>query len=116
MFITRFLKELRKNVYTIMTFISQSKTLIETIIIIERINNRLYQVKTNNRNSRTQKSIALNAHKSDFMNLNANEIDRRKCYNCEKKNHITKRCKKSKSIRQLDILKEYLDEKIKKHF
>ena len=81
-----------------------------------RIDNRLYQIKTNNRNSKTQKSIASNAQKSDLMNLNANEIDRKKCYNCGKKNHITKRCKKSKSIQQLDILEEYLDEKIKKHF
>ena len=115
MFIMRFLKELRKNVYTIMTFISQSKILIETIIIITRIDNRLYQIRTNNRNSKTQRNIALNAQKSDFMNLNANKIDRRKCYNCEKKNHITRRCKKSKSIQQLDILKEYLDEKIREH-
>ena len=53
MLITRFLKELRKNVYTIMTFINQSKTLIKTIIIITRINNKLYQIRTNNRNSET---------------------------------------------------------------
>ena len=51
--------------------------------------------------------------KSDFMNLNAIEINRRKCYNYEKKNHITKRCKKSKSTQQLDTLKEYFDEKIR---
>ena len=50
------------------------------------------------------------------MNLDANEINRRKCYNCEKKDYIAKRCKKSKSTQQPDILKEYLDEKIKKHF
>ena len=50
------------------------------------------------------------------MNLDANEINRRKCYNCKKKNHITKRCKKLKSIQQLDTLKEYLNERIKEHF
>ena len=94
-----------------MTFISQSKTLIETIIITTRIDNRLYQVRTNNRYSETQKSIPLNTQKDDSMNLDANEIDRRKCYNCEKKNHITKRCKKSKSTQQLDILEEDLDKK-----
>ena len=115
MLITRFLKELQKNIYTAITSISQSKTLIETIIIITRIDNRLYQVRTNNRNSKTQRSIASNAQKSDLINLDANEIDRRKCYNCEKKNHIIRRCKKSKSIQQLDILKKYLDEKIRKH-
>ena len=60
MLIARFLKELRKNVYTIIIFISQSKILIETIIIITRINNKLYQVRTNNKNSKTQKSIASN--------------------------------------------------------
>ena len=90
--------------------------MIGTIIIITRIDNRLYQIRTNNRNSRTQKSIISNAQKSDFMNLKANEIDRRKCYNCEKKNQITKRCKQSKSIQQLDTLEEYLDEEIKEHF
>ena len=116
MFITRFLKELWKNVYIIMISINQSKTLIETIIIITRIDNRLYQVRINNRNSKTQKSIASNAQKNDFINLDANEINRRKCYNCGKKNHITKRYKKSKSTQQLDTLKEYLDEKIRKHF
>ena len=114
-FIARFLKELQKNVYTIMTFISQSKTLIETIIIVTRIDNRLYQIRTNNRYSGTQKSITSNAQKDNLMNLNANEIDKRKCYNCEKKNYITKRCKKSKSIQQLDTLKEYLDERIREH-
>ena len=49
------------------------------------------------------------------MNLDANEIDRRKCYNCGKKNHITKRCKKLKLTQQFDILKEYLDEEIREH-
>ena len=98
-----------------MTFINQSKTLIKTIIIITRIDNRLYQIRTNNRNLGTQKNITSNAQKSDFMNLNANEIDRRKCYNCEKKNHIAKRCKELKSIQQLDILKKYLDKRIKEH-
>ena len=44
------------------------------------------------------------------MNLNTYEVDRRKCYNCEKKNHSTKRCKKIKSIQQLDTLKEDLDQ------
>ena len=44
------------------------------------------------------------------MNLNANEIDRRKCYNCEKKSYIAKKCKKSKSIQQLDTLKKDFDE------
>ena len=116
MLIARFLKELWKNVYIIMTFISQSKTLIKTIIIITRINNRLYQVRTNNRYSETQKNIASNTQKGDFMNLNANEADRRKCYNCEKKSHIAKRCKKSKLTQQLDILKEDLDEKDRKLF
>ena len=116
MLIARFLKGLRKNVYTTMTFISQSKTLIETIIIVTRIDNRLYQVRTNNRYSETQKNIASNTQRNDFMNLNANEIDRRKCYNCGKKNHITKRCKKSKSTQQLDILEKDLDEKDKELF
>ena len=91
------MKELRKNVYTIMIFMSQSETLIKLIIIITRINNRLYQVKTNNRYSETQKSIISNTQKNDLMNLNANEVDKRKCYNCGKKGHIAKRCKKSKS-------------------
>ena len=50
------------------------------------------------------------------MNLNANETNRRKCYNCEKKNHIAKRCKKSKLIQQLDTLEENLDEKDRKLF
>ena len=113
MLIARFLKELRKNVYTAMTLISQSKTLIKTITIATRINNRLYQARTNNRYSGTQKSITSSTQKDDFMNLDANEIDRRKCYNCEKKNHITKRCEKSKSIQQLDILEEDLDEEDK---
>ena len=71
MFITKFLKELRKNVYTIMTFISQLKMLTETIIIITRINNKLYQIRTNNKYLRTQKSITLNTQKNDSMNLNA---------------------------------------------
>ena len=70
--IARFLKRLRKNVYTVMTFINQSKTLIETIIIITRIDNRLYQVRTNNRNLETQKNITLNMQRDDSMNLNAN--------------------------------------------
>ena len=99
-----------------MTFINQSKTLIKTIIIVTRIDNRLYQIRTNNRYSETQKSITSNVQKSDSMNLNVNEIDRKKCYNCEKKDHIVKRCKKSKSTQQLDTLKEYLDEKIREHF
>ena len=98
----------------IMAFINQSKTLTETIKIVTRINNRIYQTRTNNRNSEILKSITLNTQRNDFMNLNANEVDRRKYYNCEKKNHIAKRCKKSKSIQQLDILKEDLDEKDKK--
>ena len=115
MLIMRFLKELQKNVYTIMTFISQLKTLIKTIIIVTRIDNRLYQIKTNNRYSGTQKSITSNTQKSDFMNLDTNEIDRKKCYNCGKKNHIAKRCKKSKSIKQLDILKKDLNEEIREH-
>ena len=115
MLIARFLKELRKNVYTIIIFINQSKTLIEMIIIVTKINNRLYQIKTNNRNSRTQKNIISNAQRNDLMNLNANEIDRKKCYNCEKKSHIIKKCKTLKSTQQFDILKEYLDEKIRKH-
>ena len=97
-----------------MTFINQSKTLIKTIIIITRIDNRLSQIRTNNRNSETQKSIALNTQRNDLMNLNANEVNRKKCYNCGKKNYIAKRCKKSKSIQQLDTLKENLDEKDKK--
>ena len=50
------------------------------------------------------------------MNLDANEIDRRKCYNCEKKNHIAKRCKKLKSTQQLDTLKNHFNEKIKEYF
>ena len=79
-----------------------------------RINNGLYQVRTNNRYLETQKRITLNTQKNNSMNLNANEIDRRKCYNCEKKNHIMKRCKKSKSTQQLNILKEDLDKKNKK--
>ena len=49
------------------------------------------------------------------MNLNANEVDRRKCYNCEKKNHIMKRYKNLKLIQQLDTLKKDLDEKNRKH-
>ena len=65
----------------------------------------------NNKYSGIQKSIASNTQKDDFINLDANEIDRRKCYNCEKKNHIAKRCKKSKSTQQLDTLKKDLDEK-----
>ena len=52
-FITRFLKELQKNVYRVITFINQSKTLIKTIIIVTRINNRLYQIRINNENSET---------------------------------------------------------------
>ena len=114
MLIARFLKGLRKNVYTAMAFIGQSETLIKTIIIATRIDNRLYQVRTNNRYSGTQKSIASNTQKDDFMNLDANEVDRRKCYNCEKKSHIAKRCKKSKLIQQLDTLEEDLDEKDRK--
>ena len=50
------------------------------------------------------------------MNLDANEINRKKYYNCEKKNHITKRCKELKSTQQLDTLKKDLDEKNKKLF
>ena len=65
----------------------------------------------NNRYSEIQKNIVLNTQRNDLRNLNANEIDRRKCYNCEKKNHITKRCKKSKSTQQLDIFEKDLDEK-----
>ena len=49
------------------------------------------------------------------MNLNANEINKRKCYNCGKKDHIAKKCKKSKSTQQLDILKEDLYEKNRQH-
>ena len=116
MLIARFLKELQKNVYTTMTLISQSKTLIKTIIIITRIDNRLYQARTNNRYSETQKSITSNTQKSDLMNLDANEVDRKKCYNCEKKSHIAKRCKELKLIQQLDILKEDLDKEIREHF
>ena len=116
MLIARFLKELRKNVYTVMTFISQFETLIEIIIIVMRIDNRLYQTRTNNRYSETQRSIASKTHRNDLMNLNANEIDKRKFYNCEKKNHVMKRCKKLKSIQQLDTLKEDLDEEDKKLF
>ena len=98
-----------------MTFINQLKTLIKTIIIITRIDNRLYQIRTNDRYSETQKSIALNTQRSDFLNLNANKIDRKKCYNCEKKSYIAKKCKKLKSIQQLNILKEDLNEKIREH-
>ena len=76
-FIAKFLKELQKNVYTVIIFIIQSKTLIKTIIIVTRLNNRLYQVRTNNRNSKTQKSITSNAQKSDSINLDANEIDKK---------------------------------------
>ena len=115
MLIAKFLKGLRKNIYMAMTPISQSETLVETIIIATRIDNRLYQVRTNNRYSETQKSIASNTQKGDSINLDANEIDRRKCYNYGKKSHIAKRCKKSKSIQQLDILKEDLNEKTRKH-
>ena len=50
------------------------------------------------------------------MNLNANKINRKKYYNCEKKNHIAKRYKKLKSTQQFNTLKEYLDERIRKHF
>ena len=116
MLIARFLKGLRKNVYTVMTLISQPETLIKTIIIATRINNRLYQARTNNRYSETQKSIASNTQRGDFMNLDANEVDKRKCYNCGKKGHIAKRCKKSKSTQQLDILEEDLDEKDRELF
>ena len=49
------------------------------------------------------------------MNLNANEIDKKRCYNCGKKHHIVKRCKKSKSTQQLDTLKKDLDEKERKY-
>ena len=70
----------------------------------------------NSRYSRIQKSITSNTQRNDSMNLNANEANRRKYYNCEKKNHIAKRCKKSKSTQQLDILEEDLDEKNKKFF
>ena len=79
------------------------------------MDNRLYQAKTNNRYSRTQKSITSNTQKDDLMNLDANEADRRKCYNYEKKDHIAKRYKKSKLTQQLDILKEDFYEKNKKH-
>ena len=96
-----------------MTLISQSKTLTETIIIITRTDNRIYQVKTNNRCSETQKSITSNTQRNDSMNLNANEANRRKYYTCEKKSHMAKRSKKPKSIQQLDILKEDLDEENK---
>ena len=113
MLIARFLKGLQKNVYTAMTLISQSKTLIKTIIIVTRIDNRLYQARTNNRYSETQKSIASNTQRGDSMNLNANKVDRKKCYNCGKKNHIAKRCKKSKPTQQLNILEEDLDEEDK---
>ena len=79
-----------------------------------RIDNRLYQIKTNNRYSKTQRSIALTTQRNDSMNLNANEINRRKYYNCEKKNHIMKRCQKSKSTQQFNILKKDVNEKDKK--
>ena len=79
-----------------------------------RIDNRLYQIRTNNKYSKTQKSITSNTQKNDPMNLNANEVDRRKCYNCEKKSYIAKRCKKLKSTQQLDILKKDLEEKDRK--
>ena len=49
------------------------------------------------------------------MNLNANEINRKKCYNCVKKDHIAKKYKESKLIQQRDILKEDLDEKDKEY-
>ena len=94
MLITRFLKDLQKNVYTIMTLISRLKTLIETITIVTKIDNKLYQIRTNNKYSETQKSIALNTQKNDLMNLNAKEMNKKRCYNCEKKNHIAKRSKK----------------------
>ena len=68
-----------------MTFISQFETLTEIIIIIMRINIRLYQVRTNNRYSETSKNITLKTQKNDLMNLNANEVNKKKCYNCEKK-------------------------------
>ena len=97
-----------------MTSINQFETLTETITIVMRINNRLYQARTNNRYSETQRSITLNMQRNDFINIDANETNRRKYYNYEKKDHITKRCKKSKSIQQFDILKENLDEKNKK--
>ena len=57
MLIARFLKELQKNVYMIMTFINQSNTLTETIKIITKIKNKIYQTRTNNINSKILKSI-----------------------------------------------------------
>ena len=68
-----------------MTFINQSETLIKTIKIVTRINNRIYQTRTNNRNSKISRNITSNTQRNDLMNLNANEINRRKCYNCKKK-------------------------------
>ena len=50
------------------------------------------------------------------MNLDTNEINRKKCYNCEKKNHIMKRYKNLKLIQQLDTLEEDLNEENKKYF
>ena len=99
-----------------MTFINQLKTLTETIKIVTKINNKIYQTRTNNRNSEISKSITLNIQRNDFINLNANEIDRRKYYNCGKKNYIAKRYKESKSTQQLDILKRDLDEKDRELF
>ena len=81
-----------------------------------RINNRLYQIKTNNRCSEIQRSIALNTQKNDFMNLKTYKIDKRKCYNYKKKSHIAKRYKKLKLIQQLDTLKEDLDQKDRELF
>ena len=81
-----------------------------------KINNKLYQIRTNNRYSKIQRSITSNTQRDDFMNLNANEINRKKCYNCGKKNYITNRYKKSKSIQQLDNLKENLNKKNRKLF
>ena len=73
-----------------MTSINQSKTLTETIIIIMKIDNKLYQVRTNNRYSEIQRNIVFNIQRSDFMNLNANEVNKKIATIAKKKSYNEK--------------------------
>lgn len=105
MFIARFLKKLKRNVYIIITIVEQLQILSKTINIAIRINNRMYQVKTNIKNSRYTMNITSRTYKENSINLNASESNRKKCFNYEKKNHIAKRCKENRKLQQhLDIL------------